>query len=150
MKRHLCSGAPSCSIIRPMLTLICIIASASCANAQVTGASNGGNTFLHSFGWQTFENAVSGDNNSGISDATPDSNSTFDATPVGSNSNGFYLTGIIGAGASNLGRSGFGQTVNNGFLNGPTFGATGVPNGCLLYTSPSPRDATLSRMPSSA
>ena len=23
-------------------------------------------------------------------------------------------------------------------------------NGCLLYTSPSPRDATLSRMPSSA
>ena len=27
---------------------------------------------------------------------------------------------------------------------------TGVANGCLLYTSPSPRDATLSRMPSSA
>ena len=26
----------------------------------------------------------------------------------------------------------------------------GFPNGCLLYTSPSPRDATLSRMPSSA
>ena len=26
----------------------------------------------------------------------------------------------------------------------------GGPNGCLLYTSPSPRDATLSRMPSSA
>ena len=26
----------------------------------------------------------------------------------------------------------------------------GVNNGCLLYTSPSPRDATLSRMPSSA
>ena len=25
-----------------------------------------------------------------------------------------------------------------------------VLNGCLLYTSPSPRDATLSRMPSSA
>ena len=25
-----------------------------------------------------------------------------------------------------------------------------LPNGCLLYTSPSPRDATLSRMPSSA
>ena len=24
------------------------------------------------------------------------------------------------------------------------------PQGCLLYTSPSPRDATLSRMPSSA
>ena len=26
----------------------------------------------------------------------------------------------------------------------------GVPFSCLLYTSPSPRDATLSRMPSSA
>ena len=25
-----------------------------------------------------------------------------------------------------------------------------LPSGCLLYTSPSPRDATLSRMPSSA
>ena len=25
-----------------------------------------------------------------------------------------------------------------------------IPNPCLLYTSPSPRDATLSRMPSSA
>ena len=28
--------------------------------------------------------------------------------------------------------------------------STGVNNSCLLYTSPSPRDATLSRMPSSA
>ena len=27
---------------------------------------------------------------------------------------------------------------------------TGMPGTCLLYTSPSPRDATLSRMPSSA
>ena len=30
------------------------------------------------------------------------------------------------------------------------FERTGVINTCLLYTSPSPRDATLSRMPSSA
>ena len=28
--------------------------------------------------------------------------------------------------------------------------AVTIGNGCLLYTSPSPRDATLSRMPSSA
>ena len=28
--------------------------------------------------------------------------------------------------------------------------AVGMPSDCLLYTSPSPRDATLSRMPSSA
>ena len=30
------------------------------------------------------------------------------------------------------------------------YGKEGVTNACLLYTSPSPRDATLSRMPSSA
>ena len=29
-------------------------------------------------------------------------------------------------------------------------GQFALPTGCLLYTSPSPRDATLSRMPSSA
>ena len=29
-------------------------------------------------------------------------------------------------------------------------GITALYNDCLLYTSPSPRDATLSRMPSSA
>ena len=29
-------------------------------------------------------------------------------------------------------------------------GVTGALRACLLYTSPSPRDATLSRMPSSA
>ena len=31
-----------------------------------------------------------------------------------------------------------------------TSGSTGQPKGCLLYTSPSPRDGLLSRMPSSA
>ena len=31
-----------------------------------------------------------------------------------------------------------------------SFGYTPAPKACLLYTSPSPRDATLSRMPSSA
>ena len=32
----------------------------------------------------------------------------------------------------------------------PHIGCYGDPHACLLYTSPSPRDATLSRMPSSA
>ena len=51
------------------------------------------------------------------------------------------------------------QTFNNpsielnsllgGFPDLP-IGTPGFPNACLLYTSPSPRDATLSRMPSSA
>ena len=31
-----------------------------------------------------------------------------------------------------------------------TFDCADIYTGCLLYTSPSPRDATLSRMPSSA
>ena len=30
------------------------------------------------------------------------------------------------------------------------FGAVGMPDNCLLYTSPSPRDLSTSRMPSSA
>ena len=40
------------------------------------------------------------------------------------------------------------------FLEDDYYGRAAVPSGastgCLLYTSPSPRDATLSRMPSSA
>ena len=35
-------------------------------------------------------------------------------------------------------------------LNNAKIRQTGLVNDCLLYTSPSPRDATLSRMPSSA
>ena len=54
------------------------------------------------------------------------------------------------------------ESTEGGMANGPTNGtdareSTGVLDGladdikdCLLYTSPSPRDATLSRMPSSA
>ena len=49
------------------------------------------------------------------------------------------------------------QSVNNGIIGGEkydlTFWIKEVDYGvsyCLLYTSPSPRDATLSRMPSSA
>ncbi|MEM0897793.1 MAG: hypothetical protein AAGJ79_13025 [Verrucomicrobiota bacterium] len=79
---------------------------------------------VHVIGWQTFENAGA-NNNSGISDNSPDSNSTFDLTPIGSNSNGLYLTGIIGPGASVQGRFGFGQNANNSFLNGPDFGGGG-------------------------
>lgn len=96
------------------------------AVAQVAGASNGGNAKLHAVGWQTFDNAVSGNNNSGIADSTPDNNTTFDSTPIGSNFNGFYLTAQIGAGASVLGRSGMGQATNNTFLNGSTFGSNTI------------------------
>lgn len=73
-------------------------------------------------GWQTFTNC-GGTNNSGICDTSPDSNSTFDATPVGSIGAGnTYLTGAIGENASSVGRRGRGRQTNNGFLNGPGFG----------------------------
>lgn len=105
--------------------MVVLVASPSYGD-MVNAPSNGGNNFLHAIGWQTFDNATAGNNNSGISDNTPDSNSTFDFSPVGGNSNGSYLTGIIGAGASNLGRAGLGQNTSNSFLNGPTFGSNTV------------------------
>ena len=74
-------------------------------------------------GWQTYDNFTAGNNNSGISDSTPDTNSTYDSTPRGSHVNNWYLTGSIGPAASNTGRRGYGQATNNTFLNGPTFGA---------------------------
>ena len=41
-------------------------------------------------------------------------------------------------------------TVSDNCSVGSITVTSSIPNGCLLYTSPSPRDATLSRMPSSA
>ena len=54
----------------------------------------------HIIGWQTFENSRSGNNNSGIQDDTPDTNSTYDPTPMESSLGNLYLTGSIGANAS--------------------------------------------------
>lgn len=73
-------------------------------------------------GWQTFSNCGL-NNNTGICDSSPESNSTFDATPVGTiGPDNTYLTGEIGVEASAIGRSGRGQQANNGFLNGDGFG----------------------------
>ena len=104
-------------------------------SAAVLPPSDGGNAFLHALGWQTFDNAGA-NNNSGISDTTPNSNSTFDATPVGSNHDGFYLTGAIGAGASVLGRDGYGQSTTKTFLQGPTFGDSPANNGMNIVDVP--------------
>ena len=74
-------------------------------------------------GWQTFSNCTPGNNNSGVCDTTPESNSTFDATPVGSiGPDNTYLSGAIGVNASSAGRKGRGQQTNNAFLNGDGFG----------------------------
>ncbi|MEO1497874.1 MAG: PEP-CTERM sorting domain-containing protein [Planctomycetota bacterium] len=101
--------------------------SSTAALAVVSEPSAAGAANLHALGWQTFDNAGS-DNNSGIADATPDNNSTFDPTPTGSHApvagGGVYLKGAIGAGSSILGWDGYGQSTNNSFLQGPTFGSS--------------------------
>ena len=73
----------------------------------------------HLIGWQNF--SVGG--NGSVSDSTPDTNSTYDDTPVGSISlDGHYLSGSLGADASNAGLNGNGVATNNGFLNGNNLG----------------------------
>lgn len=77
----------------------------------------------HFIGWQTFSNCTVGNNNSGACDTTPESNSTFDATPGGNiGPDNTYLTGTLGVAASAGGRKGRGQQTNNAFLNGDGFG----------------------------
>ena len=50
----------------------------------------------------------------------------------------------------NLGQDPEVRTTSNGQMVATLSIATSESYNCLLYTSPSPRDATLSRMPSSA
>ena len=112
----------------PLVTVVMIVASTSPVHAQVGEPSNGGNSLLHAIGWQTF--APDPNISFGISDRTPDSNSTFDVTPVGTHAGvpggGVYLSGIIGSGASIQGQDGAGESKNNRFLQGPTFGSSTV------------------------
>ena len=74
----------SCMFFRLLLLVLVIVqvAGARSAQAVVAAPSNGGNSLEHAIGWQTFTPDPS--RAFGISDKTPDSNSTFDATPVGS------------------------------------------------------------------
>ncbi len=95
---------------------IAAVASVMLMTAQSAGA-------VGIVGFQTFSPATAGNNNSGINDTTPDSNSTYDATPYGSiSAQNTYLTAAIGAQASSLGRKGRGQNTSNSFLNGDSFG----------------------------
>lgn len=86
-------------------------------------------------GWQTFDASDPANNDSGVVDNTPDTNSTYDSSPVGGiSATNHYLSADIGPGASNQGWTGLGVATNNDFLNGPRFG--GVPNGNYSYTPP--------------
>ena len=84
-------------------------------------------------GWQTFENVAG--NNANMQDSTPDNNTTYDATPVGTSAGNVYLTGVIGAGASSLGRDGFGINTSNTFLNGPGFGNESADSSRLIVNN---------------
>lgn len=84
-------------------------------------------------GWQTFD--ATGGTNANMADATPDNNTTYDATPVGSSAGNVYLTGVIGAGASSLGRDGWGINTNNTFLNGPGFGNESADSSRLIVNN---------------
>lgn len=102
------------ALVTSGIGLSCLFAAHS-ALAQTTIPSS----FI---GWQTYSNCGA-TNNTGVCDATPESNSTFDATPVGSiGPDNTYLSGVIGTDASAAGRRGRGQQTNNGFLNGDGFG----------------------------
>ena len=69
-------------------------------------------------------------------------------TSSGTNSSAFGVSAIGG------GRGGVAPSPRNGAPGGSGGGGGGQnfanPSGCLLYTSPSPRDKRQSRMPSSA
>lgn len=84
-------------------------------------------------GWQTFENVAG--NNANMQDSTPDNNTTYDATPVGTSAGNVYLTGVIGAGASSLGRDGWGIATNSSFLNGPGFGDESADSSRLIVNN---------------
>ena len=65
-------------IMKNKLLAITAVCLAACTTAIF--ANNSG---FHVIGWQDFDTVIPGDNNSGIGDVSPDTNSTFDATPTG-------------------------------------------------------------------
>jgi hypothetical protein len=93
-----------------IITCLIIFTISLCAKDQILG-------------WYDFDTAVAADNDSGISDITPDTNTSFDPTPTLNAHNEFlYLTGAIGPAASDTGASGVGLKVDSGILNDATYG----------------------------
>ncbi len=124
------------TFFHPLTSFATFLCFSPAASAVVLAGSNNGNANLHAIAWQTFDNAGA-NNNSGINDSTPDSNSSFDSTPVGSNSGGYYLVGGLGAASgSSLGRQGYGQTTSSSFLQGPTIGLGTASGGLNIVDIP--------------
>ena len=67
-----------------------------------------------------------------------------------------FITGFSGTGKTSIGEIVSKKTgwdfidTDNEIVNSTGLSISEIFENCLLYTSPSPRDATLSRMPSSA
>ena len=75
----------------------------------------------------------------------------------GKGANQAVMAALCGADVHFIGKFGddvFGTAIAENFvkvgINSDFVETSSTPNGCLLYTSPSPRDGLLSRMPSSA
>lgn len=84
-------------------------------------------------GWQTFSTGSNGN----VNDESPDTNSTYDESPTGSISpNNHYLSGSLGANASNAGRYGNGVASWNEILNGDNFGGGCSGNGEFIQRWP--------------
>ena len=119
--------------------------------------------------WETYLKEMTGGGSSsssssttlggGSSTTTLGGNSSTGSTTLGGGSSMTTLGGNSSSGSTTLGggssmttlggNSSTGSTTLGGGSSMTTLGGNSS-SGCLLYTSPSPRDATLSRMPSSA
>ena len=131
-------------------------------NAASTSQSNNTGTLNDQLGPTMTITAVDGSSNS-VSDGSTTNDATLTVTFTSSESTSNFVVGDVTVSGGSLSSfSGSGTTYTATFTpssNGATTidvagekftDASGNDNSCLLYTSPSPRDATLSRMPSSA
>ena len=111
-------------------------------NGTVT--NNGVDTFVTTFDKVTRADAVNGFN--------VEANTSFLVDQLQGSGSVFYVTDNTGALSNVDGHIGSNGTVIISNAHGVRFGvgSTVDVEGCLLYTSPSPRDKTVSRMPSSA
>ena len=80
----------------------------------------------HLVGWQTFDRNTNANNNSGVTDSTPDTNSSHYGLTQSSPVQGHYLTARIGVGSTSLGYKGLGVGTVTTWLNNEIFGGSGM------------------------